>query len=225
MDLDYKFLSPSKIKQQDILQTNQNTATNKQENQLESKNSDKIVDNKETLGFKTLENESAKRNSIATNQTLVPNATTLSIPKLGIFNSTLNEGSLRNIPDIDNKLLYGAVLENQVSNSPCSIGHSYIYGHSEPAESWQNAYPGVRIFANLHTLGIGDRIEIKTKTGQSCVYELVRWDQVETSQNQTLSADQLNFVFNPGEGINLTIQTCKLGSATVRNLLRARLIN
>lgn len=150
---------------------------------------------------------------------------TLNIPKIGLNNSVLEEGSLRNIPDIDNKLLYNAVIENQVADMPCTQGHSYIYGHSEPADSWQEGYPASYIFNQLHTLKAGDRIEIKDKSGITCSYEVTHWEEIETTPNQTLTREKMNFVFNPQDGTNLTIQTCKLGSPTVRKLLRARLVD
>lgn len=152
-------------------------------------------------------------------------AYTFSIPRIGIQNSVLAESSLRDIAEIDNKLLYNAVLENQISNPPCTQGHAYIYGHSEPALDWQKYYPASYIFNNLHILEPGDIIKIQNKNYKNCVYKVTHWDQVETTIDQKINPSQLNFIFNPGNGTNLTIQTCKLGSATIRNLLRAELIH
>ena len=152
------------------------------------------------------------------------NKNIFSIPKIGLINSVLEEASLRNISDIDQKLLYNAVIENQVTHQLCIDGHSYIYGHSEPVTSSEAHFPAVNIFTNLNNLVSGDIIEVRNKDGQVCKYQVSHWDRVETMADQKLSVDQLNFAFNPGEEIALTIQTCQKGSSTVRLLLRAKLV-
>lgn len=150
----------------------------------------------------------------------------LTIDKIGLKNVILAYSSVNTMSEINEKLLYSPVVENQVTQEPCSkTGNAYIYGHSEPAKRGTENLPGVNIFTNLNTLKPGDVINVTNSLGQSCSYKVFAWDKTVTDSNDGVSIEEFNRIFNPGyEFASLTIQTCQKGSATVRLLLRARLL-
>jgi hypothetical protein len=139
---------------------------------------------------------------------------------------TLTYSSVKTLGDIDNKLLYSPVVENQVAKELCSkSGNAYIYGHSEPAKRGTENLPGVNIFSDLTAVKVDDVIKATNSLGQSCSYKVIAWDKVVTDSNDKVSSEEFNRVFNPGyEFGSLTIQTCQKGSTTVRLLLRAKII-
>ncbi len=152
---------------------------------------------------------------------------TITIPAANVYGSKMYRSSLDNLEDINKKLLDGPVVEEIYAKDVCNdIGHSYIYGHSEPTRQDQSDYKAARIFEDLELLKKGDIIELTNKNGKRCKYEVIRWDAFKTDFNQVATREQLNFAYFPEDikGSSLTIQTCQKGSSTVRLLLRARRI-
>lgn len=150
----------------------------------------------------------------------------LTISKIGLKNVSLAYSSVKTLSDIDKKLLYTPVVENQVTQELCSkAGNAYIYGHSEPAKRGTENLPGVNIFSDLTAVKVGDVINVTNSLGQSCSYKVFAWDKTITDSNDKVSNEEFNRIFNPDYGFaSLTIQTCQKGSTTVRLLLRAKLI-
>jgi sortase (surface protein transpeptidase) len=157
-----------------------------------------------------------------------PVVSSISIPRIGLNNVLYSSGSMTNINDIDSKLLQGPVIDTHYAVDACQPNsHTYLMGHSEPSFGWQSGYPGAYIFNQLHTLVPGDTITMTNIAGQSCTYEVTGWDRVETDSNDSVSWEVFNSVMFPDisqHGV-LSIQTCELGSATVRLILRARLVS
>ena len=150
----------------------------------------------------------------------------LTIDKIALKNLSLAYSSVKTLNDIDKKLLYSPVVENQVTKELCSEnGNAYIYGHSEPAKRGTENLPGVNIFSSLTDVKVGDLIKVTNSLGQSCSYKVFAWDKTITDSNDKVSNEEFNRIFNPAyEFASLTIQTCQKGSTTVRLLLRARLV-
>lgn len=154
-------------------------------------------------------------------------SSSLSIPAIGLNNVIYDYGSMQNIPDIDEKLLYGPVRDTAYATELCTFNtHSYLMGHSEPAYSWQAGYPGAYIFRNLHKLVPGDKIYITNSMGLNCTYEVTGWEQVVTDNNDQVTLDVFNGLMFPDTSAHsiLSIQTCQQGSATVRLILRAKMV-
>ncbi|MEI6728635.1 MAG: sortase [bacterium] len=150
----------------------------------------------------------------------------LTIDKIGLKNVTLAYSSVKTLSDVDKKLLYSPVVENQVTQELCSkSGNAYIYGHSEPAKRGTENLPGVNIFSDLTAVKAGDVINVTNLLGKSCSYKVFAWDKTVTDSDDRVSSEEFNRIFNPEyEFASLTIQTCQKGSTTVRLLLRAKLI-
>lgn len=156
-----------------------------------------------------------------------PSRPNLSIPAIDLINEELMSASVQNIPEVDAQLLKGPVLENQMAGDVCKgASNSYLMGHSEPAEASTAHLPATRVFERLHELKVGDRLYLQNSEGDSCVYQVFEWQKIQTDQNQRVSADVFANLFQPntqGESW-LTVQTCQKGSATVRLILRAKLV-
>jgi hypothetical protein len=160
--------------------------------------------------------------------TASPTTAQISISKIGINKHQLALASSNNISELENKLVENAVLESQITNDLCSTsGNSYIYGHSEsPSPSIKGN--AVNIFAKLHTLVENDIIEVTNTKGVSCKYQVLSWDKLVTDNKDMVTVAEFNRALYFEEAKNyptLTIQTCELGSATVRLLLRAKKVS
>jgi sortase (surface protein transpeptidase) len=96
----------------------------------------------------------------------------INIPSIGV-ETTLNTGSHSDLVDMGKKILYKPVLDTEFSYDLCTEGrNSYVAGHSSPAKKWQNSYPAVRVFQNVHKLQINDIIDAENQDGVKCSYKV-----------------------------------------------------
>ena len=150
-------------------------------------------------------------------------ASRIQIPKIGL-NVGVGFASVKNLPVLDEKLLYSPLLEDQLSNDFCSLGRaSYVYGHSEPSVAGTENYPATYIFSKLDQLNVGDKISTFNAQGQKCTYAVTEIFIVTTDNNNQASNADYAKLFYP-ETIEdksiLTLQTCVKGSATQRLIVR-----
>jgi sortase (surface protein transpeptidase) len=152
--------------------------------------------------------------------------TSIEIPGLNL-KSDLQPATIANLKDLDKKMLDTPVFEKNYAQNICSeTGNTYILGHSEPAKFSQRGYSGVYVFNKLHTLKPGDIINLTSFSGEKCSYKVFGWDKVETDDQDRVSQSEFDRALQPNYDFpSLTIQTCQLGSATVRLLLRAERIS
>jgi LPXTG-site transpeptidase (sortase) family protein len=147
----------------------------------------------------------------------------LEIPKIGL-NVGVGFASVKNLPVLDEKLLFSPLLEDQLSNDFCSLGRaSYVYGHSEPSVAGTESYPATYIFSKLDKLNVGDKISTYNSQGQKCTYAITEIFIVTTDANDQASNEDYAKLFYPPlieEKSILTLQTCVKGSATQRLIVR-----
>jgi sortase (surface protein transpeptidase) len=156
-----------------------------------------------------------------------PNQASITIPKIGLNGVKVHYASMLNLADLDNKMLYRPIVENQLTPDFCTPGkNTYMLGHSEPAISSTRNMPGVYIFSNLHKLQAGDLIHVRGNQGQTCSYRVTHWEKVTTDSQDRVSSEVFYNLLYPKNGgkTTLTVQTCQKGSATVRLILRAELV-
>jgi sortase (surface protein transpeptidase) len=158
-------------------------------------------------------------------QTVNQPGSSLSIPKLGIYNRGYSRSSLFDINDLYKKLVNYPVLENQSAGEVCQVNtHSYIYGHSEPS-SYNEIGNATSIFANLHTLSVGDIITVSDSNGKTCSYSVQGREHVNTVNDKIpYSVYQELFFPDVSQGSILSIQTCTKGSITQRIVIRAKIV-
>jgi len=147
----------------------------------------------------------------------------IQIPKIGL-NSGVGFASVKNLPVLDEKLLYSPLLEDQLSSDFCSLGKaSYVYGHSEPSVLGTENYPAAYIFSGLDQLNLGDKISTFNKHGQKCIYIITEIFVVTTDDKDQATDEDYAKLFYPPlieDKSILTLQTCVKGSATQRLIVR-----
>jgi len=150
----------------------------------------------------------------------------ISIPKIGLNGVSMQYSSQQNLGVLQDKLKYTPIVESRLTQDVCDKGHSYLYGHSEPSNRGEIGYPGSNIFAKLHLLKPGDIIEVANKKGKVCQYKVKKWESVTTNNKDQITRSAFNSLYYPKvkDKPLLTVQTCKLGSSTVRLILRAEMI-
>ena len=153
----------------------------------------------------------------------------IKIPTIDLQSTKIGEGSIENIPKINQKLLQNPVMENQLSQKICSKkGNSYLMGHSEPSQNSEKNFKASFIFANLENLNLGEEIIFENQNQEViCKYKLIKIDSLTTNLDNKVTQEELDFALNPTNLPKniLTIQTCQKGSPTVRLLFRAELID
>lgn len=153
-----------------------------------------------------------------------PNSIT--IPSINLINTPYVFGSLQNISDIETKLTYGPVIDIGYNSEPCLPNSStYMMGHSEPAYSWQSNHSGSYVFNRLHTVKVGEIITVTNSQSLTCTYIVEGWETVTTVNDEVDQGTFNRLIFpDTSSGSILSIQTCQLGSATVRLILKARMV-
>lgn len=150
------------------------------------------------------------------------------IPAINLETNKISNGSMQDIPKINDQLLHNPVMENQLASQVCSKqGNSYLMGHSELSGYSEKDYKGILVFANLENLNSGDEIIFENQNQEIvCKYKLLKVDTLITDFNNKVTQEELNFALKPSNlpTNTLTIQTCQKGSSTVRLLFRAELI-
>jgi LPXTG-site transpeptidase (sortase) family protein len=153
----------------------------------------------------------------------------VSIPAINLTDVSLDYGTVNDMALLQRKLLFNPVVENQLTQDFCGQGgdNSYLMGHSEPSIPSEDSYPAARVFRNLHKLKLGDVIQTTNLQNEACSYQITKIFRVTTDQTGYVPGDIYNDLFWPAaDGASiLTIQTCELGSATVRLIIRAKRIS
>jgi Sortase domain len=148
----------------------------------------------------------------------------LKIPSIKL-NTSVDFASVKNLPVLEEKLLYNALVENVLSSDFCTIGSAtYVYGHSEPAVNGTENYPAAYIFKNLDQLQLNQEIQAINANGKSCSYKISEIFVVTTDSNDQASVEDYNKLFYPNlieDKSILTLQTCVKGSSTERLIIRA----
>jgi LPXTG-site transpeptidase (sortase) family protein len=184
---------------------------------------------KNTISAEAIPEPEPVQLTIAENLSILPpvkpiiQTSRLEIPKIGL-DVGVGFASVRNLPVLDEKLLYSPLLEDQLSSDFCSLGKaSYVYGHSEPSVAGTDNYPAAYIFSKLDQLNVGDKISTFNAQGEKCAYTITEIFIVTTDKNnQATDADYAKLFYPeliPEKNI-LTLQTCVKGSAIQRLIVR-----
>jgi sortase (surface protein transpeptidase) len=155
-----------------------------------------------------------------------PEKSTLRIDKLQL-QVQLGYETLFNVQSMEQKLLQGPVVETQEAAPLCALGkNAYIYGHSEPATPGTDQEPGVQVFESLNKLQPGDKIQVTDKNGQTCTYQVKKWEKINTNPDGSVTRSTFEHLVRPNTGGEswLTLQTCDKNDLTGRLILRAQLI-
>ena len=183
-----------------------------------------LPENVELVQVASVETLSPKPPEISAKPPANLSLSNLQIPSINL-NTAVDFASVTNLPVLEEKLLYKPLIEDVLSKDFCKIGgHSYVYGHSEPAVNGTENYPATYIFSNLEKLSVGQQIDTTNLSNLNCSYMISEIFVVTTNSKDAVSDADYAKLFYPlliADKSILTLQTCVKGSATQRLIIRA----